>query len=116
MLHASADPWATGPFATVDGGLGTDVDVLVGRCWDPARAGPRPACASGDRGRTYYGGRLSAGRRHLAGGRRRRAASGYLAAGMDELHLYHLWPACAAGLQVMARLVAAAEDAGRPAT
>jgi hypothetical protein len=35
---------------------------------------------------------------------------------MDELHLYHLGLAGAAGRQVMARLVAAAQEAARPAT
>lgn len=33
-LHASADPWATGPFATAVGGV-PGVDCLVGTCWTP---------------------------------------------------------------------------------
>ncbi|MEU4742969.1 hypothetical protein AB0G02_21225 [Actinosynnema sp. NPDC023658] len=31
--HATADPWGTGPFATVAGGVDADVDVLTVTCW-----------------------------------------------------------------------------------
>ncbi|RNL85751.1 hypothetical protein [Halostreptopolyspora alba] len=33
-MHASADPWATGPFSTVAGGV-PEIDCLVGNCWIP---------------------------------------------------------------------------------
>ncbi|GAB2969463.1 hypothetical protein GCM10027184_18150 [Saccharothrix stipae] len=32
-MHATADPWGTGPFATVAGGVDADVDVLTLTCW-----------------------------------------------------------------------------------
>ncbi|HET6633562.1 MAG TPA: hypothetical protein VFH77_00895 [Streptomyces sp.] len=117
VLHASADPWATGPFATVDGGLGTDVDVLVGRCWDSGPGGARGlrALAHAADEHTAVGGYLLADGSWQAADAAERLRD-YLAAGMDELHLYHLGLAGAAGRQVMARLVAAAQEAARPAT
>lgn len=33
-MHASANPWGTGPFSTVAGGV-PEVDCLVGNCWIP---------------------------------------------------------------------------------
>ncbi|WP_440900163.1 hypothetical protein [Actinosynnema sp.] len=33
VVHATADPWGTGPFATVADGVGVDVDVLTLTCW-----------------------------------------------------------------------------------
>lgn len=44
VLHASADPWATGPFATVAPDVGAQVDVFTAMGWSgpgPAEAGIR---------------------------------------------------------------------------
>jgi hypothetical protein len=116
-LHASADPWATGPFATLGGGLGARVDALVGNCWTPGAAGADGlrALRAAAGGQAAVGGYLSAD----ATWRARESAGrlqAYLAAGMEELHLYHLGLTGRAGHQVMARLVAAAAEAGRRAT
>lgn len=33
IVHATADPWGTGPFATVAPEIGVEVDALVAMCW-----------------------------------------------------------------------------------
>ncbi len=38
VLHATADKWATGPFATVAPAVGAEVDVLTVFCWGGAEA------------------------------------------------------------------------------
>ncbi|MET0132575.1 MAG: hypothetical protein ABW215_03180 [Kibdelosporangium sp.] len=41
IMHATADPWGTGPFATVAPEVGADVDVLVAMAWHgPAASTP----------------------------------------------------------------------------
>jgi hypothetical protein len=41
IVHATADPWGTGPFATVAPEIGVDVDALVAMCWPgPAASTP----------------------------------------------------------------------------
>jgi hypothetical protein len=41
MMHATSDPWGTGPFATVAPEVGADVDVLVGMAWPgPSASAP----------------------------------------------------------------------------
>jgi hypothetical protein len=108
-LHATADPWAVGPFATVAAGTGARVDALVGSCWDPGPAGAvglRELRAVAGPG-TAIGGYLLATDGQWTGtvpGR----MDDYLAAGMDELHLYHLGLVGEPGLRLMARILAAA--------
>jgi hypothetical protein len=112
-LHASADPWATGAFATVAGGLGTGFDALVAPCWDPGPGGAAELRAlrasaeerSGATGepRARVGGYLladPAGWGPDAAARDARL-DGYLAAGLEEAHLYHLGLVGRAGLALM---------------
>jgi hypothetical protein len=103
VLHAAADPWATGSFATVAPAVGANVAALVGSCWQAATAEAEL--------------RELAGLSDLAGGA---AVGGYVrpdvdpgtpaaelavryrAAGMTEVHLYHLGLASTAGLRRLA--------------
>jgi hypothetical protein len=112
-LHGSADPWAAGAFATVAGGLGAGFDALVAPCWEPgpggaaelralrATAEERSGAAGGPRARV--GGYLladPAGWGPDAAARDARL-DGYLAAGLEEAHLYHLGLVGRAGLALM---------------
>ncbi len=100
ILHASADPWATGSFATVAPSVDADVDVLVGSCWS---AGVREldglAAVCGPAALGAYV-------------RPDVAPPDLRAAGVTELHLYHLGLASAAGLRRLADLVATFSAAG----
>ncbi|WP_329535579.1 hypothetical protein OG568_43885 [Streptomyces sp. NBC_01450] len=107
-LHASADPWATGPFATLVAGTGPDpeLDVLVASAWTGARQGVANLAALRDLAGPAA--RLGAYLPVLPPrpGDARALADEWAAcldAGADELHLYH------AGLASRARLTAAGE-------
>ncbi|MGH3715778.1 MAG: hypothetical protein ACRDT4_20320 [Micromonosporaceae bacterium] len=117
-LHASVDPYATGPFASVAGGVPEAVDAVVATCWSPggeARLAalrdavlvPQspPGAAPGARRGTAIGGyvrpdTLPADDDDLAELVRR-----YLAAGLTELHLYHLGLLPEPALRQLANLV-----------
>lgn len=103
VLHASADPWSTGPFATVAPEVGADVDVLTATCW-PGRehgipevralrelAGPRARIAG------YL---LALPPRPADGEALLAEMRSYAAEGVEEFHLYH------AGLASQDRLAA----------
>ncbi|WP_046468802.1 hypothetical protein [Allosalinactinospora lopnorensis] len=90
-MHASADPWATGPFSTAAGGV-PEVDCLVGNCWIPPDAATEGLAAL----RRLAPSRTSIGAYVLAlppqpadpealGALTDRFAS----AGADEFHMYH---------------------------
>ncbi len=103
VLHASADPWATGPFATVAGGVGAPVDALVAGCWQQADAERELAGLRGSGPRV--GGYLLADGSWAAGDPAERLAR-YRAAGMAEAHLYHLGLVGPAGLRLIGSLAA----------
>jgi len=103
-LHASADPWATGPFATIaDAAAPPPVDTLVASAWTSADQGVanltalRPLASPTTRLAAYVPALppRPADPSVLAA-----EWSACLAAGADELHLYH------AGLASPARLTA----------
>ncbi|MCX5214719.1 hypothetical protein OG689_36605 [Kitasatospora sp. NBC_00240] len=109
VLHAAPDPWATGAFAAVGSVPLPPVDVLVASCWDPGPAGEtalRGLRALAGPG-TAVGGYLQADSTWGADGVADRVAR-YRAAGMEELHLYHLGLVGDEGLRLMAAILAAA--------
>ncbi|MBP2702801.1 hypothetical protein JOL79_03160 [Microbispora sp. RL4-1S] len=103
-LHASADPWATGPFATVAPGV--DADLLVGNCWNALEvdeAGLRALAALGRRVGAYL---LALPPRPADGAALSWLADSYTAAGAQEIHWYHGGLASAARLEAIARAIA----------
>ncbi len=105
-LHGSADPWATGSFATVRPALGHGVDAVVASCWDVgAGAGSIRGLRELVPAEVEVGGYLRLDRdwseSETTGARLRE----YLDAGMRELHLYHLGLLGREGLQSLHRVV-----------
>jgi hypothetical protein len=106
-LHGSAEPWATGSFATVRPALGDGIDAVVASCWDVAGGAGRirglrelvPADVE-------VGAYLRLDRDWSEGGTTGTRLREYLDAGMRELHLYHLGLLGRAGLQTLQRVVA----------
>lgn len=90
-VHGAADPWATGSFPTLQPAVGAGVDAVVANCWQPAAGAAEIAelrsLASGD---TAVGAYLRLDRDWAAGEATRQRLEEYLAAGLSELHLYHL--------------------------
>jgi hypothetical protein len=90
-VHGSADPWATGSFATLQPAVGDGIDTVVASCWDPVAGSRRisdlRALASSVIGIGAY---LRLDRDWAAGGATDGRLQKYLSAGMTELHLYHL--------------------------
>ncbi|MET8761677.1 hypothetical protein [Lentzea sp. NPDC004782] len=108
-LHATADPWGTGPFATVAGGLGVDVDVLTTMCWPgPEVAVPGiealRAAAPGTRIAAYV---LGLPPKPADGAALSKEWLAYLDAGVEEFHVYHGGLASAARLEALREAVAA---------
>ncbi|MFI9817116.1 glycoside hydrolase family 10 protein [Saccharothrix variisporea] len=101
VVHATADPWGTGPFATVADGVGADVDVLTLTCWP----GPEVAVPAIEalrefdvRTAAYVLGlppRPADGPELLAEWLR------YADAGVSEFHVYHAGLASAARLDAL---------------
>jgi hypothetical protein len=90
-VHGSADPWATGSFPTLRPAAGAGVDAVVANCWEPATGGRQiTALRSLTTPRTAVGGYLRLDRGWAAGEPTRQRLEDYLAAGLSELHLYHL--------------------------
>ncbi|MGW4209377.1 hypothetical protein ACWEIJ_15410 [Lentzea sp. NPDC004789] len=108
-MHATADPWGTGPFATVAGGLGVDVDVLTTMCWPgPEVAVPGiealRAVAPDTRIAAYV---LGLPPKPADGAALSKEWLAYLDAGVQEFHLYHGGLASAARLEALREAVAA---------
>ncbi|GAA0647387.1 hypothetical protein GCM10010174_83350 [Kutzneria viridogrisea] len=99
VVHANAEEWATGPFATVAGGVGADVDVLTVTCWPGPQAGTAAirALAGEHRVAAYV---LALPPRAVDSVALAQEWRGYVEAGASELHVYH------AGLASRARLEA----------
>jgi hypothetical protein len=117
-LHGNPDPWATGAFATVAGGIDPRVHAVVANAWD---TDPR-----------VTGERISALRRLASAGtavgayllalppwpadadRLRAAAADHRAHGATELHLYHAGLASPGRLDALRAVVAANRDDSTP--
>lgn len=99
-LHASGDRWSTGSFSPIDAGGDLEgVGALVAGCWDVSRsteeiAGLRERAGGRPVGAYWRVDRLAPVRR---GGEEFLARAA--AAGMSELHLYHLGLVGADGLE-----------------
>jgi hypothetical protein len=101
-LHASADPWATGPFATVAPDLAAPADALVVTCWPgPDQGVANIAAMRALAPDTAVGGYVLGLPPRPADPTALRAEfDRYRAAGVAELHVYHT------GLASPARLAA----------
>lgn len=113
-LHAAADPWAVGAFPAL-GADSSTVDCVVGNCW----AGPETGVAELTKLSVLAGNGVAVGgyvrpdtvRPDPVG-----QAARYLAAGLTELHLYHLGLVPQPALDVFRDLVAAARRAEHPSS
>ncbi|MFD0204492.1 MULTISPECIES: hypothetical protein [Saccharothrix] len=100
-VHATADPWGTGPFATVAGGVDADVDVLTLTCWpgvDASLPAIRALRAEADVRTAAYV--LALPPKPADGDELLKEWLAYAEAGVQEFHLYH------AGLASESRLAA----------
>ncbi|MBA2077631.1 hypothetical protein [Rhodanobacter sp. PCA2] len=100
VLHASADPWATGAFATVAGRVDAAADVLVANCWTGPDAGLQEIAAlmrwrESRRLAAYV---LALPPRPCDARALHAELDAYAGAGVEEFHIYH------AGLASRARL------------
>lgn len=108
-LHASADPWATGAFATIAGELGAAVDVLVVNGWagaqasQPAIAAVRAVAGPDARLASYV---LVLPPWPAAAATLAAELAGFARAGIDECHFYHAGLASAARLHAMRQAIA----------
>ncbi|MBP2473572.1 hypothetical protein JOF53_002444 [Crossiella equi] len=100
ILHANADRWGTGPFATAAPELGVEVDALVAMCWP----GPEASIPGIEALRKLAPGTRIAGYvlalppKPVDSSALRAELSALASAGVEEFHLYH------AGLASGARL------------
>jgi hypothetical protein len=105
VVHATADPWGTGPFATVAPEVGIDVDALVAMCWPgPAASAANIRALRKIAPETRIAGYVLALPPKPADGQAMLAEMRALAEeGVEEFHIYH------AGLASQARLDAIRE-------
>jgi hypothetical protein len=90
VAHAAADEWATGPFATVAGGVDADVDTLTFTAWpgpDAALPVLKALQAITDKALAAYV--LALPPRPVDGEALAAEWRQYLVAGASELHVYH---------------------------
>jgi hypothetical protein len=100
IVHATADPWGTGPFATVAPEVGIEVDALVAMCWPgPSASTPNIRALRKLAPEGRIAGYVLALPPKPADGAAMLAEMHALAAeGVEEFHIYH------AGLASRARL------------
>lgn len=116
VLHASADPWATGPFATVAPAVDAEVDVLTATCWPgPERSLPglralRELAGPHTRVAGYV---LALPPRAADGAALLAELRRYAEAGAAEFHLYHAGLGSAARLAAIGDAVAGLANGGR---
>jgi hypothetical protein len=105
IMHATADPWGTGPFATVSPEVGAEVDVLVAMAWPgPAASTPNIRALRKIAPEARIAGYILALPPKPVDGAAMLAEMRALAEeGVEEFHLYH------AGLASLARLDAIRE-------
>ncbi|WHT21458.1 hypothetical protein N8J89_10495 [Crossiella sp. CA-258035] len=103
IVHASADPWATGPFATAAPELGVEVDAVVAMCWP----GPEASIPGIEALRKLAPGTRIAGYvlalppKPIEAAAMRAELAALAAAGVQEFHLYHAGLASGARLAVV---------------
>jgi hypothetical protein len=112
-VHATADPWGTGPFATVAGGVGAEVDVLTLTCW-PGVDASLPAiralrAEAGDVRTAAYV--LALPPKPADGEELLGEWLAYAEAGVEEFHLYHAGLASARRLDALRHAVAGVKRA-----
>ncbi|KAA2254916.1 hypothetical protein F0L68_29495 [Solihabitans fulvus] len=114
VLHASADEWATGPFAPVASDTGGEVDALTLTCWPgPERSVPairalRELVGPDARIAGYL---LALPPRPVDGAALLAELLRYRAEGMAEFHLYHAGLASVDRLAAMRNALAGLRDA-----
>jgi hypothetical protein len=90
VAHAAADEWATGPFATVAGGVDADVDTLTFTAWPgPDAALPVLKALQGITDKALAAYVLALPPRPVDGAALATEWQQYLDAGASELHVYH---------------------------
>ncbi|GAA3432005.1 hypothetical protein [Kutzneria kofuensis] len=90
IAHAAADEWATGPFATVAGGVDADVDTLTFTAWPgPDAALPVLKALQGITDKALAAYVLALPPRPVDGAALAAEWRQYLDAGASELHVYH---------------------------
>ncbi|SCF45749.1 hypothetical protein [Micromonospora mirobrigensis] len=89
-VHASADPFASGAFATVAGHGAALPDTVVANCWWPDAEPALAALRTATRPDIGLGGYFRPDTLPVEPMQLSDLVRRYLAAGMDELHLYHL--------------------------
>ncbi len=103
VLHASADRWATGPFATVAGGVEAEVDTLVANCWpEPGGSLANIAGLKGwrqDRRLAAYV--LALPPKECRADVLQAELDAYAEAGVDEFHFHHVGLASRARLEAI---------------
>lgn len=112
-VHATADPWGTGPFATVAGGVDAEVDVLTVTCW-PGVDASLPAIRAlraetgGTRTAAYV---LALPPKPADGEELLEEWLAYAEAGVEEFHLYHAGLASSRRLDALRHAVAGIKGA-----
>ncbi len=112
--HATADPWGTGPFATVAGGVGADVDVLTLTCWpgvDASLPAIRALRAEADVRTAAYV--LALPPKPADGDELLKEWLTYAEAGVEEFHLYHAGLASASRLTALRHAVTGIKQSSR---
>lgn len=103
-LHAAAQPWTTGSFATVSPRLDAPVDTLVGQCFEPGSVQGLAALRELSGGRTGLGAFVRPTDDWADESVLYERMADYRRAGMDELHLYHLGLVGPGGLHTLRRI------------
>ncbi|TCO52541.1 hypothetical protein [Actinocrispum wychmicini] len=108
IVHATADPWGTGPFATVAPEVGVEVDALVAMCWPgPAASAPNIRALRKLAPETRIAGYVLALPPKPVDGQAILAEMRTLAEeGVEEFHLYHAGLASAARLDAIRDAIA----------
>jgi hypothetical protein len=111
-MHATADPWATGPFATVADGA-QDVDCLVGNCWgapEASEAGLQALRGIAPQATSVGAYVLALPPSSADPADLSAQLDRYAAAGAQEFHLYHGGLASGRRLDAITRALAARSD------
>lgn len=111
IVHANADPWATGPFATAAPELGVEVDAVVAMCWPgPEASIPGIEALRKLAPQTRIAGYvLALPPKPIDASAMRAELAALSAAGVEEFHLYHAGLASGARLAVLKEAIGSLE-------